>query len=162
MHPAGKECLLAQGPGSYGSGYTFVFLLFLPLTLAAFWLIVLLMRRQFPQTSRQKTPRQLLSRFTGFVLGCLIVAITVLVIDLMTTELEFSQRFEVSDDGTVTTDGIERSESGYRFGRSVHYFSMLGYLASGVVIGVRMRKPFFRNGMSWGLLTAAVLALFAG
>ena len=55
----------------------------------------------------QKTPRQLLSRFAGFLVGCLIVA-------------------------------------------------------SGVAIGVRMRKPFFRNGMSWGLLIAAVLALFAG
>ena len=148
MHPAGKELLLGQGPNPYGGGYAVVFLLLMSLTLAAVVLIIFIMRRRSPKMPIQKTPRQLLSRFAGFLLGCLIVAITAFLVDLLTDVLEFSTRFEVSDDGTVTSGGIERSESGYRFGRLVHYFSMLGYLASGVAIGVRMQKPFYRNGLS--------------
>ena len=162
MYPAGKTFLLGQGPNPYGGGIVYVILSIMILTFAAVCLIVFIIRRQSPQTTMQATPRQLLRRFAGFLLSCFIVAITVVLVALLTDAFEFPQRIEVSEDGTVTIVPMGRSESGYRFGRLVHYFSMLGYLAGGVAIGVRMRKPFFRNGMSWGLLIAAVLALFAG
>ena len=165
MYPAGKELLLGQGPYPYRGGSVYVILSIMILTCAAVCSIVFIVRRlspPSPQTPMQKTPGHLSSRFAGFIVGFLIVAITAILVAFLTYSLEWPQIFEVSDDGTVTSVGRRRSERGYRFGRFVHYVSMLGYLASGVATGVRMRKPFFRNGMSWGLLIAAVLALFAG
>lgn len=127
MNPTGQEILPGQGPNPYGGGYAVVFLLLMSLTLAAVVLIIFIMRCRSPKMPMQKTQRQLLSRIAGFLLGCLIVGMTAFLIDVLTTELEFSSRIEVSDDGTVSTGGTERSEGWYRIGRLVYYSSMLGY-----------------------------------
>lgn len=155
-----KQFLLGQGPNPYGGGSAVVSMFFLTLALTGICLIVFVIRRQSSQPTTPKKPRQLFRRFAGFLVGCIFVATAAFVINTVATELEFSERVDVSDDGRVIGSGTERSEAWYRAGRAVYVFSMLGFLACGVTIGVKMQAPFLRNGVSWGMLIAAVWALF--
>jgi len=101
-------------------------------------------------------------RIAGFVLGCLLVAVAVILIDELATSPEFTERTEVSEDGTLAGSGIERSIGWYRAGRAVHVVSMLAFIASGLSLCVRTRASFLRDGISWGMVIAAVCALCAG
>ncbi|MCA9063034.1 MAG: hypothetical protein KDA96_08245 [Planctomycetaceae bacterium] len=102
MSPISRLLLFGQGPNPYGGGAAVVFLLFLLVMFAAVGVIVCVLRRLHTAPLRQKPPRQWLRRIAGFLLGCVIVAVTAFLIDVVTMELEFSERVEVSDNGRVT------------------------------------------------------------
>ena len=154
--------VLAQGPYPYGGGYAVIFLFFLAIAICVAVFVMCWMRRESPQPSPEKTPLYSSKRITGFLFGCLLVGVTALVIDVVAGELEFSQRVDVADDGTVTGGGFVRSEAWYRFGRTVYVLSMLGFIVGGVTIGVRAQAQLWRNGVSWGMVIAGVWALFVG
>lgn len=154
--------LLGQGPYPYGGGYFAIALLSLVVAILVAGFVVYFVRRQFPRTQSEKTAPQPVKRIAGLVFGCVLVGATAIVIDIATSALEFSERVDVADDGTVIGGGTVRSESVYRFGRAIHVLSMIGFIACGVTIGVRAQAQLWRNGVSWGLVLAGLFALFVG
>ena len=163
MHIDGTSLLLTgTGPYPIGQGDAALQLLLLPIAVGVVVYVMYRIRRSSASADSRSTPWQLWKRIAGFVLGCLLVAVAVILIDALTTRLEFTERTEVSEDGTLAGSGIERSIGWYRVGRAVHVLSMLAFIASGLSLCARTRASFLRDGVSWGIVIAAVWALLVG